>query len=317
MVFQPVPPRDQNVRITGRLSYVQGPLGLNRPVRQSAGVAFVVRDRTGKMHPLGWNLTEDDGRFEVFAEAQVIPANVTEIECLLLLDYDPTDEKAEVPLDRVDWGSGTTQSVGNLSFNWQPPEKAFAEVNNKPFEDVRNLAGNLAQLLWDVSPRTTSFSNVKITLLREPSVAVEFTRAQQFFKDLRQHEIHLDFPERLIKEIEQIPMFRSAKKTPTAVKTIHDDLRNYLHKISMLQLYQFERGPMMEMLVKATGKALGWIISDPDSDAMPDAAAISTLIYIAGRMAKDGGRMKNLTFGSRPIPHSQREVKTVEMSVSR
>lgn len=318
MAFQPAPPAGKDVTITGRISYIQGVLGLDRPARNSVNVNFLARDRTGAEHGLGTDTTAEDGTFKVFAESQFLPAHVTEIECLLRLQYAHSGTEAEIPLDPVNWGTGTTQSVGNHSFNWGPPEGAFAEVNGKPIEDVRVLADHLAMLLWDVSPRATSYSKVNIVLLRDPTPSADYTRAQQLFESLKQHELRKDFPELLIKHMESIPEFRSPKGPPTAIKTpSHDLLRNYLHRMSKFQLYQFEKGPMMRLLLDAAARSFHWIAMDPDRDAMPDAAAFAVLIYIAGRMSKDGGRMKDHTYGSRPLSWSQRQIKTVEMTVSR
>jgi hypothetical protein len=317
MTFHPAPARNLIITITGKLMHEPGPWGSNRPVRRSANVNFIARESPtgivpGQIFPLGTGMTDGDGNFSVRGDTTGIPNNVAEIEEALSLEYIPDGTTEEKTLDAVRWGAFSIHEAGTIRLNWQPPERAVAEVNGKGFEDINGFANQLAQELMDAQPKPYSARNTKIVLLREPSEADEYTRAQNLFKDLNQIEIHQDFPTRLIKELERIPMLR------TNMKTESDAILNYLFKISVFQQYQFERGPMLETLVKAIGKSLGWIISEAVSDPVPDMAAACGLIYIAGRMAKDKGKMSSLLFGKRAFEWATfHYIKTVQMNVGR
>jgi hypothetical protein len=318
MTFHPGPPRSQSISISGTLLYEPGSWGANRPLRRSAVVNFLVREPpagllAGPEHPLSTTIVDGDGKFSIDAPAMSIPAGVTSIEEFLRIQYLPTLETKEITLENVRWGFGVSQDVGSFRFNWTPPEPVVAEVNGRWFDDPKGLAGNLAELLMDAQPKPYSARTSNIVLLREPSEADEYTRAQLFFQDLAiDAQVHQDFADRLYKELEMIPMLR------TRMKTISDAMLNYLFKIAAFQQYQFERGKTLEFMIKAIGKSLGWIIDEAVYDPMPDAAAVCALIYTAGRMAKDKAWVKTVNLGRRPVTWATLPgIKTVEVSVGR
>lgn len=315
MTFRPDPPRSQSVTVSGTLFHASGPWGTNRPMRRTAAVNFLVREppvglAPGNEHQLGGTSIDGDGNFSIGALAMFIPPNVTSIEEFLRIEYFPTGDTQDITLEGVPWGFGTSQTVGPFRFNWMPPGQ-LAQIDGRLFEDTRGFADQLARLLMDAQPKPYSARTGRIVLQWEPREREDYTRAQNLFKDLRQLEIHQDFPVRLVKEVEGIPILR------TNMKTTSDALLNYLFKISKFQPHQIERGTMLATLIKAIAKSLKWIVEDPVSDPMPDMAAASGLIYIAGRMAKDQGKMSSLNYGTRPVSWAVSGINTVEMSVGR
>lgn len=318
MVFHPTPPASQSVTISGTLFHDPGPWGTNRSLRRSAVVNFFVREppvglMPGAEHGLGFALVDGDGKFSIHVLAMSIPAGVTDIEEFVRIQYLPTGETQDITLDGVPWGFGSTEmDLGKLRFSWVPPERALAEVNGKWFDDIKSFANQLANALMDAQPKPYSARTTKIVLLWEPMESDDYTRAQHSFKDLVQLEIHKDYPVRLVKEVENIPMLR------TKMKTTSDALLNYLFKISVLQQYQIERGNTLDKLIRAITGSLGWRIDQAVFDPIPDMAAACGLIYIAGRMAKDAGKMSQLTYGKRPVSWATLSgINTIEMSVGR
>lgn len=314
MTFHPAPPRTQTITITGKLMHASGPLGTNRPVRRSATIYFIARDlpftMPGQQFALGATVTDGDGNFTLLGEASGIPPNVATVEDFIEVQNIPGEERQQIVLDGLRWGTPSTQDVGTFRLKWRPPEKALAEVNGRWLEDTRRFANQLAEALMRAQPKPYSALSTKIILLREAAEKEDYTRAQTLFRNLVQLEIHQDFPVRLVKEVNNIPMLRSN------LKTTNDALLHYLHKISVFEVNQFERGTMLEMLIKAIGRSLGWRIDEAVSDPIPDAAAACALIYIAGRMAKDKGKMSSLVYGERRVEWSVGyNVKTVEISV--
>ena len=320
MTFHPDPPRSQSLTIEGKLFHEPGEWGANRPLRRSAIVTLMIREPSvglspGPEHMLDYDITDGDGAFSISVGAMMtIPATVTSMEEFLRIEYIPTGEKQDITLEGVAWGfSMASQTVGPFRFNWVPAERTLAEVNGRWFDDPQGLAGNLANLLMDAQPKPYSARTSSIVLLREPSKTDEYTRAQQFFKDLTiDREIHQDFPVRVYHEVEKIPVLR------TNMKNISNGILNQLFKISVFRRSQFERGKMLDMLIRAIGKSLGWIIDEAVEDALPDAAAACVLLYTAGRMAKDSAGVRTLNFGTRPVRWANTwGLKTVEISVGR
>jgi hypothetical protein len=319
MTFHPSPPASQSIRITGQLFHERGPWGTRRPLRRSAGIGFKVREpgvgiQSGNVHPLGFDLVDGDGRFSIDASAMSIPGTATSIEEFIEIQYLPTEEIRTITLENVAWGFGSpTQEFGPFTFNWVPPERAVAEVNGRWFEDPQRLANNLAELLMDANPKPYSARTANIVLLWEPTDTDKFTRAQSFFSDLTiDREVHKDFPVRIREEFEKIPMLR------TNMKTLSDAILNYLFKISSLQQHQFERGTLLETLVRAIGRSLGWLIDQAVFDPMTDAAAVCALLYTAGRMAKDKANITAINFGIRPVSWATLTgINTVEVTIGR
>ena len=319
MTFHPTPPASQTVTVTGTLFHDPGSWGTDRALRRSAIVSLFVREPpTGPgqsvEHPLGFQIVDGGGKFSIDASGMSIPSTAIDIEEFLRVQYLPTGDIQEITLDNVPWGFGApTMDLGKLRFNWTPPEPVLAEVDGKWFDDTKSLADRLANALMDAQPKPYSARTNKIVLLWEPTESDDYTRVQNSFKSLQQIDIHRDFPDRLVQEVEKIPQLRT-KMT----KWISDALLNYLFKISTLRQYQIERGNTLDKLIRAINSALGWRIDQAVFDPMPDMAASCALIYIAGRMAKDQGSMSQLRYVTRSVSWATLNgINTIEMSVGR
>ena len=286
-------------------------------MRRSARVNLLVRERPvgiapGVEHPLDSAVVDGDGSFVISGSGMTISA-LGDIEEFLRIEYLPGQETEEITLENVTWVfSFVPQNVGPFTFQWAPPERVLAEVDGKWLDSVRDLADNLANLLMDAQPKPYSARNSKIVLLWEPTENNSFTRAQNFFRDLRESEGHEDFPDLVYEKLEKIPQLR------TKMKKISDAILNYLFKISMLQQHQFERGMLLDTVIRALAAALKRTVDFPVVDPMPDAAAVCALLYTAGRMAKDQGKMTAANFGQRSVSWAPLSgIKTVEISVGR
>lgn len=319
MTFHPPPPASQSITINGTLLHNSGPWGTDRPLRRTAIVSFFAREpgvglMPGNEHLLRAGGINGDGNFSIDASAMSIPGTATMIEEFLRVEYLPTGDIQEFILENVAWGFGApSQTFGPFRSNWMPPERALAEVNGRWCESPKEVANQLANALMDANPKPYSARKTQLLLLWEPREGQDYTRTQEFYKHLNQADLFSDFPVKLYGELEKTPMFR------TKMKNIPDAMLNYLFKIAAFQQWQIERGKNLETLIKALGKGFRWLIQeDIVSDPMPDMAAACGLIYIAGRMAKDNGRMSALNYGERSVSWaSPVGIKTVEMSIGR
>jgi hypothetical protein len=257
-------------------------------------------------------VTNGDGEFSIFATAQGIPQSATEVEDFIEIHYLPDGNTETIVLDDLPWGQSTMKDLGSFTFQWTPGEPNVGEIDGRGYDSVQSFANQLAEVLSLAQPKPYSARSSNIVLLREASQFKEFTQAQDLTSEVNKPARSKEYAENLHKRLENTPVLR------TRMKYAHDAHLNYLYKIAAMQSYQFERGTFLKDLVLVIGRSLGLIIEGPVSDPIPDAAACALMIYIAGRMAKDGGKVTSLKFGKRAFSWTTaHDVKTVEVTVGR
>lgn len=178
-------------------------------------------------------------------------------------------------------------SIGHFTVPWEPVLPPLATVNGTDYTMHSTLAQALAARL-----RQPSAYPAKITLQRQvlANPLNNLSEAEDVIGWYQQDDFPIDLPARIAEELGGLSGVPSGGDTVTQIAAVLDYL-------STVGVHMVENELLIKRLLEGIESAFGFRSILFPQDPVPDIAAISVLLYIAGLIEKDGAKA-SVSFGT-------------------